>query len=378
MRHLFSEEEIAFRKSVESFVAKEILPIAAEIDERETYPIDIFRRIGELGYLGIRYPEEYGGSGGSFTLFLIMVEELARGSLGIATNIAMQSLMSTNFVHRFASEDHKRRLLVPAIMGEKIGAFCLSEPNAGSDLSRIETIVTDDGDCWRLNGRKMWVTSGTLADFFTVAATRDKSLGLKGVNFFLVERGTPGLTVGKKIPKLGVRSMETTELSLDNCRIPKGNKLGEKGYEDLMDILAMIRTMTAALSLGLARAALDDGIKYAKERVCFAKPISQFQAIQHRIADAATELEAAKLFTYHCGRLIDDKIPCGTKAAMAKLTASEMACKVVDSVTRILAGYGFAMEYSAQRYFRDARFLLIGGGTSEILKNIIARDVIGA
>lgn len=372
----FTEEEIAFRQSIRHFVDNEIAPVADEIDKKEEFPLEWFRKIGQLGYFGLRYPEKYGGSDAGFMMYIIFVEELARGSLSVAASVAMQCLMATDFIYRFGTEEQKQKFLVPAIRGEKIGAFCLSEPNAGSDLARVETTVTDKGDCFVLNGQKMWVTSGTVADFYTVLATSDKKLGLNGLNFYLVERGTPGLVIGKKIPKMGLRASETTELSLDNCAIPKDHQLGERGVENLMKILVEIRTMTGALALGVAKAALEDSVRYSKERICFNQPIAKFQAIQHKIADVATELYAAELMVYHTARLIERQKKCDCESAMTKLFASEMANRAVDIATRILAGYGFTMEYPVQRYFRDARFLLIGGGTSELLKNIIAKDVV--
>lgn len=374
---LLSDEEKHFREVIRRFVNREIVPYASKTDEEEKFPMALFKKIGKQRYYGIRYPEKYGGSDSNFVMYLIFVEELAKGSLGIAASVAMQCLMATDFIYRFGTEQMKQRLLVPAISGEKIGAFCLSEPGAGSDLARIETTFKEEGDHWVLNGQKMWVTSGTVAHFYTIAATSDRKLGLKGIRFFLVERDTPGLIVGKKIAKLGIKASETTELVLQECRIPKEHKLGEGGIQDLMDILAEIRVMTGALSIGVARAALEEMIRYSKERICFNQPIAKFQAVQHKIADAATELEAAQLLVYNTARLIEQKIPCGKQASMAKLFASEVANKIVDTATRILAGYGFTMEFPAQRYFRDARFLLIGGGTSEILKNIIAKDVLG-
>ncbi|MEK7449663.1 MAG: acyl-CoA dehydrogenase family protein [Planctomycetota bacterium] len=373
----FSEAQQSFKQSVARFVDKEIIPVAQAIDEQGEFPIKLFKRVGELGYLGLRYPEELGGAAADMTTFCLMTEELARGSLSLAASVAMQCLMSTNFIYRFGTEDHKKRLLIPAIKGEKIGAFALTEPNAGSDLTAIETTAKKDGDFYILNGQKTWTTSATVADFFTVLATLDKSKGIKGVDFFLVEKNTPGLIIGKKINKMGVRASETSELALENCRIPQENLLGESGtgFKNLMGILNQIRVMTGSLSLGLARAAYDSALKYARERVQFGKPIFEFQAIQHKLAEMATGIQSAHLMVYYAAWLIDRNIPCNKEAAMTKLVASETANKVADECTRIFASYGFSMEYPAQRYFRDARFLLLGGGTSEILKNIIAKEI---
>jgi butyryl-CoA dehydrogenase len=372
-----SEEHQTFKQSVSKFVNNEVIPQAQALDERGEFPINLFKRTSELGYLGLRYPEELGGSNADMTMFCLMVEELARGSLGLAATVAMQCLMSTDFIHRFGTQEHKKRLLLPAIKGEKIGAFALTEPNAGSDLASIETTVTKDATGYIINGRKTWITNATVASFFTVLATQDKSKGIKGVDLFLVEKGTPGLVIGKKIDKMGVRASETTELIFDNCHIPKENLLGQEGtgFNNLMTILSQIRVMTGALSIGLARSAYDASFKYANERIQFGKPIGKFQAIQHKLADMAMKIQLSNLMVYYAAWLIDRKMPCGKEAAMAKLYASETANESADEATRIFASYGFSMEYPVQRYFRDARFLLYGGGTSEILKNIIAKEI---
>lgn len=371
----FTAEETEFRKSVERFALKEIAPIAAEIDEREESPADLFRRMGEMGYFGLRYPADVGGAGAGFVTYLILSEELARASLSVAAAVAMQGLMGTDLVHRYATVEERDRLLIPALRGEKVGAFCLSEPDAGSDLARIQTTAREESGQWRLTGRKMWVTNGTRADFYTVAASVNRSQGLKGLRFFLVERGAPGLLVGKSIRKLGLRGSETTELALENV---SATRLGDAGVEQLGRTLDQVRTMTGALALGVGRAALDEAIRYAGQRVCFGQPIAKFQAIQHKVAEAATDLEAARLLVYQAGRRIERGAKASFESAAAKLFASEAANRIADEASRILAGYGFAMEYPVQRYLRDARFLLIGGGTSEILKNLIAREAFHA
>ncbi|MBI2899924.1 MAG: acyl-CoA dehydrogenase family protein [Planctomycetes bacterium] len=366
-------EESEFRATVARFVDREIAPVAAALDERGEFPRDLFRRIGELGWFGLRYPESAGGSGAGFVTYLVLAEELARGSMSVAASTAMQAMMGTDFVFRYGTPDHHARLLTPALRGEKIGAFCLSEPDAGSDLARISTAARESGGAWRVSGRKMWVTNGTVADFYTVAATTDRAQGLKGLRFFLVERDAPGLRVGRRIQTVGLRAGEVTDLALEECpAVP----LGQGGVADLGKMLDQVRTMTGALSLGLGRAALDEAARYAKQRVCFEKPVAKFQAIRHMLAQSAADLEASRLLVYQAGRRIERGLKCGREAAIAKLLASETANRIADAATRVLAGYGFAMEYPAQRFFRDARFLLIGGGTSEILRDVIARDVL--
>ena len=377
MDFALSEEQELFRKSVRDFVEKEVIPVAREMDERGEFPMALFRRCGELGYFGLRYPESVDGMGADFTTFCLMAEEIARGSLALAAAVSMQSLMGTDFVYRFGTDDHKARLLAPALRGEKIGTIAMTEPDFGSDLGGITTRAIRDGNGWVLSGRKMWITSATVADFFTVAAKTDPDAGFKGIDMFLVERGMPGLSVGKRIEKMGVRASETSELILESVRVPPENLLGEQGtgFKNLSAILGEIRTMTGALSLGLAQAALDASIRYSHERVQFGKPIGAFQAIAHKIAEMGTHLEAARGLVYRAAWHVDSGKPDMKLASMAKLFATEMANKAADECTRIFGSYGFAMEYDAQRYFRDARFLLYGGGTSEILRGIIAKEL---
>jgi butyryl-CoA dehydrogenase len=373
----FTEEQELLRSSIADCVDGEVIPLAAQMDEEGRFPAELFKRIGELGYFGIRYPEEYGGSGGDNVLFALMCEELARGSMSLAASVAMQCLMGTDFLYRFGTEEQKQRLLVPAIRGEKMGVIAMTEADAGSDLGAIKTTAVRNGDGYILNGRKLWITNADVAHFFTVAAKTDPESGFRGIDMFLVERERPGVSVGKDIAKLGVRALGTPELILEDCLVPAENLLGQEGtgFRNLQAILAEIRIMMGSLSLGLARAALDAATEYAQERIQFERPIVKFQAISHKLADMATELEAARLLVYRAAWLIDQGIPDMKLASMAKLFASEMANRLADNTSRIFASYGFAMEYDAQRYFRDARFLLLGGGTSEILRGIIAHHM---
>jgi alkylation response protein AidB-like acyl-CoA dehydrogenase len=375
-----SEEQEHFQQSVAQFVAREVLPAAAQIDEAAEFPRALFAKCAEAGYLGLRYPEALGGSGAGAMTFALMLEGLARGSLSLAAVVMMQGLMGTDFVHRFGTADHHERLLRPALRGEKIGTIAMTEPDSGSDLGSITTTARpDEGDSgsWVLSGRKMWITSATVADFFTVAAKTDPQAGFKGIDLFLVEKGMPGLSVGRKIEKLGVRASETSEVILEDVCVPAENLLGKlgTGFKNLGEILSEIRVMTGALALGLGQAALDSSIRYSRDRAQFGKPIGEFQAVGHKLADMATQLEAARGLVYRAAWLVDQGEPDVKLAAMAKLFASEMANSLADEATRIFGSYGFAMEYDAQRYFRDARFLLYGGGTSEILKNIISREI---
>ena len=282
--------------------------------------------------------------------------------------------MGTHFLHALGSEEQHERLLQPALDGQKIGGICMTEPNAGSDLHGMSTRATRTNEGWRLNGQKMWVTSAPVADFFTVFA----KAGEEGkITIFLVEKDFEGVQVGKAIEKMGVRSMPTSELSFNDVLVPDTHQLCEVGDGEnyLRDILAFIRVMTGAMGLGISRAAMDDAVAYAAERKQFGKPINRFQAIQMRIAEMGTDLEAARHLVEHAAQLVDAGKPHHKEASMAKLFASEAAARICEHASRIYASYGFAMEYPAQRYLRDVRFLLIGGGTSEILKLVISKQI---
>lgn len=373
-----SEDQRFFRKQVVSAMKRIVEPRAAEIDKTDQFPADVFRELGKLGYFGIRYPVELGGMGADCTTFVIFAEELARVSMGVAALVTMQCLMGTDFLFRFGSEEQKQNLLVPAIKGRKIGTIAFTEPDCGSDLGGIRTRARKDGDHYVLNGRKLWITNGGNADFVTVAATTDPQRRLNGIGFFLVEKGTPGFSVGQKIEKISSRGAGTVELILDDCRIPSVNLLGEEGQgaRYLNNILSEIRTMIAGLGLGLAKAAFAAGLRYAGEREAFGRPISEFQLIQEKIAEMEMRIRASEFLTYHAAWLRDRGVAMGKEAAMAKLYSTETACFAADEVTRIHGAYGLAEEYDAQRYFRDTRFLLFGGGTSEILKTLIAKETI--
>ncbi len=380
MRLTFTEEQEMFRSTVREFVDREVAPRAERLDEEAVFPTDLFDRMGEMGFYGLRYPEALGGLDADFTSYCILTEELARGSLGVAAICAMQCLMGTDFLYRFGRPELHEQFLKPAIAGTKLGTFALTEPNAGSDLAGISTTAVADGDDYIITGQKMWITSATRADFFTVAAKTDPDAGIKGTSFFLVPKETPGVSVGKKIEKTGVRCSETTELSLDAVRVPAANILGEAGQaaKQIFGILAEIRIMTAALSVGLMRAVKSHAVQYSGEREAFGKPIAKFQAIQAHLAEIETGLQASQLLTYSAAARVDggeQGKAIGHDAAVAKYFASEAAADAADRHTRILGGYGLAREYPAERYFRDARFLLFGGGTSEILRGVIARGI---
>jgi alkylation response protein AidB-like acyl-CoA dehydrogenase len=374
----FSDEQESFRRAVARWVDAEVVPAAADLDERAEFPAKLFRRAGELGYLGLRYPEAYGGAGADMVTYCLFTEELARGSMSLAAAAAMQSLMGTYFVYKHGSEDLRRRYLVPALRGDLVATFALTEPGAGSDVASIATRAERRGDRWVLRGTKTWVTNAPVADVLTVAAKTSGERGLKNIALFLVDRATmPGVTLGKKIEKMSVRASETGEIRLDGVEVPHEHLLGGEtdGVEKVGTILSEIRVMTAALSVGLARAAYDAALAYARERQAFGKAIVEHQAIGFKLADMLTSLHAATLLTYQAAAGIDAGRSMAREAAMTKLFASEMAVRLTDEAARIFASYGLATEYPVQRYFRDARFLLPGGGTSEILRLVIGRDL---
>jgi butyryl-CoA dehydrogenase len=374
----FTPEQEEFRKTVARFVDAEVAPVADALDERAEFPRELFKRIGALGWLGLRYPDAYGGAGADMTTYCLFAEELARGSMSLAAAAAMQSLMGTHFVYSHGDETLRRRYLVPALRGDLVATFALTEPDAGSDLAGITTRAERKGDAWVLNGRKTWVTNAPVADILTVAAKTSPERGMKNIALFLLDRATMrGITLGKSIEKMAVRASVTGEILLEGVEVPAGNLLGGEtgGVEKISAILAEIRVMTAALSVGLARAAYAAALRYSRERMAFGKPIGEHQAIGFKLADMLTGIHAATLVTYQAAGGIDAGRAVGREAAMAKLFASETAVRVTDEAARIFASYGLAMEYPVQRYFRDARFLLPGGGTSEILRLVIGRDL---
>ncbi len=380
MDFAFTEEQQFFKKIITDTVDRMVVPRAREIDEKDEFPWELWKEFTRLGYLGLRYPEEIGGMNADPVTAMIFYEQIARGSVGFAQSVIMNILMGTYFVYRFGSQAIKERCLYPAMRGEKIATMCFTEDQSGSDLAATRTTAVKDGNEWVINGTKMWITNGPHADIATVLATTDPSLGAKGLNFFLVEKGTPGFSPGQILDKLGCRGTVTGELVFDNVRIPEENLLGaelNKGVEYLAEILDEVRVMTAAMAMGIAQAAYDEGLEYAKKRIAFGKPIGTYQLIRAKFADMATEMEASRLLIYSAAWKIKEKLPSRLEAAMAKMFATETCLKVVDEVTRIWGANAFANEYNPQRHFRDARFLLYGGGTHEILKDFMGRMLIG-
>jgi len=365
-----TEIQEAVRDTFREFAEREVRPQADALDAEPRFPAELFARAGELGLFGMRYPEPE-GSGADALCYVLAMEEIARGSLAVAAACAMQSLMGTYLVHRHTEGEIRARLVPPMLAGKIVGTICMTEPDAGSDLAAVSTRAEQRGGEWRITGGKTWITSAPVADVFTVLART----GPKELSFFMVETGAHGLSVGRAIHKTGVRASLTSEVSFDDA--PATCPLGEpgEGMGTLREILAEIRVMTAALAVGVARAAFEDASAYAAERRQFGKPINRFQLVQEHLAEMAVDLEAARRMTYWAAWRGDQGLENAHQASMAKLFASEAALRVCDRACRVLASYGFASEYPVERYLRDVRFTLIGGGTSEILRVNIARGL---
>jgi alkylation response protein AidB-like acyl-CoA dehydrogenase len=368
-------EQKAVQDTFARFADERLAPVAAQLDEAHEFPRAPFKELAGLGFFGMRYPEEAGGSNADLVTFCLALEEISRGSLSVAGAVTMQSLMGTKFLHMLGNEDIVERLFKPALKGEKIGAICMTEPNAGSDLGGIATTATKVDGGYVLNGQKIWITSANEADFFTVFA---KAGPERKLTIFLVEKHFKGLILGRAIEKMGVWALPTSELALSDCFVPDSHRLSREegdGEAHLKKLLAEIRIVTGALALGTGRAALQAAITYAAQRQQFGKPINRYQLIQGRLAEMATSLEAATHLVRYAAWAKDAGLPHHKQAAMAKLFASEAAAEVCEKAARVLASYGYAMEYPVQRFLRDIRFTLIGGGTSDILKLIIAKEL---
>ncbi|MFQ6115449.1 MAG: acyl-CoA dehydrogenase family protein [bacterium] len=374
MNFELAETQRSIQQTFRDFVDKKVKPAAAEIDENKEFPFELFKEVGKLGFFGMRYPENAGGSGADIISYCLAVMELARGSLSLAAACTMQSLMATYFLYRFGDKEIREKYFDKALKGNKVGAICMTEPDAGSDLMSITTRARVLGDGYKLSGQKTWVTSAPVADFFTVLARTDNHDQL---SIFFVPADLDGVHVGKNIDKLGVCGSVTSEVSFDEVQLPANSLLGGigEGTKCLREILAEIRIMTAALAIGVATAAYEDALEYAKTRVQFGKPIGKFQAIKLKAADMAVQLETAKQMLFYAAWLSDQNLPRQKEASIVKLYASECANSICDEASRIMASYGYAMELPMQRYLRDARFTLIGGGTSEILKLNIAKEL---
>ena len=375
-----TEEQEMIRRMVRDFAEKEIVPIAGEMDEKGEFPWEIIRKMAPLGFLGLPIPEEYGGAGVDNVSFAIAMEEIARASGSIAITLDAHVSLACEAILQFGSEEQKRKYLAPLARGEKLGAFALTEPEAGSDAAAIKTRAVLSGDEWVLNGQKVFITNGSIADVVVVAAVTDPTKGHRGISNFIVEKGTPGFRPGRDEEKMGLKGSVTSQLFFEDCRVPKENLLGKEGegFKQFLIVLDAGRIAIGAMAVGLAQAALDASIAYAKERVQFGQPIAKFQAIQWMIADMATQLDAARLLVYRAAWLKDRGVRFTREAAMAKLFASEIAERACHAAIQIHGGYGYTKDYPLERFYRDVRLCEIGEGTSEIQRLVIARQVLGS
>jgi alkylation response protein AidB-like acyl-CoA dehydrogenase len=374
-----SDQDLIVR-TVREFVKRDVLPVASEMERHDTYPEALVETMARLGLFGLNVPEEYGGADASYTVFAAVFEELASAWLGLSGILATH-LVLCDILKTFGTSDQKRRFLPVLARGEKRGALCLSEADAGSDLQSIRTTATRDGDGYRVNGSKMWITNARHAQLLLVLTKTDTRVtpAHRGISAFIAEKGDRGIIVGRDIPKLGYRGLETCEVLFEDLAIPAANLIGGvegRGFSQLMTGFEAERLNLAARALGLARAAFDEAIAYAQQRVTFGKPIAEHQAIQLKLADMATRLEATRLLTYSAARKKDGGERCDLEVAMAKLFASETAVELSLEAMKILGGNGYSKDFPVERYYRDAPLTLIGGGTGEIARLIIARRLL--
>jgi alkylation response protein AidB-like acyl-CoA dehydrogenase len=374
----FSEIHEMIRETARKFAKERVAPGTIERDEREEFPKAIVKELAELGFMGMMVPEEWGGAGLDALSYALAVEEISKVDASVGVIMSVNNSLVCFGLNKEGSQLQKERFLRDLASGRKLGAFALSEPEAGSDASNQRTTAVRDGDSYILNGVKNWITNGSTADIVLVMAATDKAKGAKGISTFIVEKGTPGFTVGKKERKLGIRSSDTVSLSLTDCRIPAANRVGEEGggFKFAMKTLEGGRIGIAAQALGIAQACLDASTRYAKERKAFDHPIAELQAIQFKIADMATSVEAARMLVYRAAFLKDSGSPFGPEAAMAKLFASKIAVQAALEAIQIHGGYGYVREYLVERYLRDAKITEIYEGTSEIQKIVIARSLL--
>jgi len=366
-----------FQKIIREFCEKEIKPIAEKIDKEEYFPWELYKKMGKMGLMGMTIPQNYGGAGIDRVSYMIALEEISRvcGSTGII--VEAHNSLGVGHIYEKGTEEQRKNYLPKLTSGEAIAAWALTEPNAGSDAAGGLTTAVLDGNEWVLNGTKQFITSGNIAEVTIVMAMTDKKKGAKGISAFIVEKDTPGFKVGQLEDKLGLRGSGTAELIIEDCRVPKESLLGEEdmGFIGAMNILDRGRTAIGAMAVGIARGAFEDSVEYAQQRQQFGRPIGKFQAIQWKIADMATEIDAARLLVYRAAFMEDQNVRFTKEAAMAKLFASEMAMRATRNAIQVYGGYGFTRDYPLERYFRDIKLCEIGEGTSEVQRMVIARQL---
>ena len=386
MEFSLTDEQQQLRKTVREFAEGEILPHVMEWDEVSHFPQEIIPKMAEMGFLGVIFPEKYGGAGMGYVEYAIIIEELSRvdGSVGIT--VAAHNSLCTNHIYKFGSEEQKKKFVVPLAQGKKLGCWSLTEPEAGSDAGGTRTVAARKDGGWLLNGSKTFTTNGHNADVCVAMAVTDASKKSHGISAFLIEKGTPGFRPGKKENKLGLRASDTSEVVFADCKVPADSLLGKEGegFVNSLQILDGGRISIAALGLGMAQGAYESAVRYAKQRKQFGKAIADFQAIQFKLADMATQIEAARLLTYQAAWLSDRAIASGDsyarftqESSMAKLFAGEVAVRVANEAVQIHGGYGFTKDYPAEKFYRDVKLCTIGEGTSEIQRLVIARQILG-
>jgi alkylation response protein AidB-like acyl-CoA dehydrogenase len=371
------DEQEAFRQTIRSFAARELAPRVEELERTESFPLDLFRQMGRLGYLGVGIPERHGGSGGGMVMRCLLIEEIARVNCGFAAALLAHVGLATIPIWKFGTEEQKRAYLAPALRGEKLGAFGLSEPNAGSDAASLRTVAERRGDGYVITGSKMFITNGNLADYVLVAAYTDRSRRGAGISLFIVDRDAPGFSVQRKLRKTGHHTSETAALDFDGCHVSASQLLGglEGGFRQVTETLEGGRITHAARSVGVSQAALEAALAYASAREQFGEKIARFQAIRHKLARMAMQVEAARTLMWRAAWLFDQGGRCMREAAMAKLFGSEVAQEVTWEAMQVHGGYGYITEFPVERFWRDARLMTITEGTSEIQLTIIAREL---
>ena len=373
-----TENQIIIRNTIKEFAEKNIRPVIMEYDEAQKFPMEIMKQLGELGFLGILVPEEIGGAGLGYVEYAIIIEELSKVDPSVGLSVAAHNGLCTNHINLFGNDEQKKKYLPDLASGKKIGAWGLTEAASGSDAAGLLSTAVKNGDQYLLNGSKQFTTHGTVGETYVVMAITNKDAGKKGISAFILEKGMEGLIIGKKENKLGMRASDTTQLAFENCKVPAENLLGEegKGFINSMKVLEGGRISIAACSIGLAQGCLDACLKYSQERKQFGKALSDFQVTQFKLAEMATNIEAARLLNYRAAAMKDAGIPNTKEAAEAKLFASEIAEKAASEAVQIFGGYGFIKEYPVEKFYRDVKLLTIGEGTSEIQRIVIARDLL--
>ena len=375
----FSEDQELLRRSIREFAETELRPHVMEWDEAQGFPRELLAKCADLGLMGIQFPEEYGGAGMPSVDYCLCIEELARVDPSVCLSIAAHNGLGSAHIFMFGTEEQKRKYLVPLASGQQLAAWGLTEAGSGSDAVAMRTTAVREGECWVINGSKQFITHGRTGDVMVVMAVTNRSKGSRGISAFIVEQGTPGFRAGKKENKLGMRSSETSEVLLENCRVPASQLLGleGQGFVNALQVLDAGRIGIAALSVGLAQGAYEAARDYAFERKQFGQPIGTFQSIRAKLVDNATRIEAARLLTYRAAAMKDQGQRTTLQAAMAKLYSSEIAVRAAEDGVQIHGGYGFVKDYPAEKYFRDVKLTTIGEGTSEIQRLVIARQLLG-